>query len=120
MQRAQADGAACLPTPLRMLAVFAHPDDETVCAGGTLAKYASEGAEVHVVSLTKGGAGQIRDARAATRATLTAVREKELQAAGQELGLVETRCLDHPDGGLAQLDPGALLALAAGLLAELR
>lgn len=105
---------------MRLLGVFAHPDDETVCAGGTLAKYGSDGAEVHVVSLTKGGAGQIRDARVATRATLTAVREKELQAAGQELGLVGTRCLDHPDGGLSQIDGQALLELATGLLDEIR
>ncbi len=54
-----------------MLGIFAHPDDETICAGGTLAKYASAGAEVRVISLTKGGAGQIRDASVATRATLT-------------------------------------------------
>lgn len=100
--------------------MFAHPDDETVCAGGTFAKYASEGAEIHVVSLTKGQAGQIRDARVATRATLTAVREKELQAAGQALGLVETRCLDLPDGGLSRIDRRVLIELAAGLLDEIR
>ena len=80
---------ASVRRPLRVLGIFAHPDDETVCAGGTLAKYASAGAEVRVISLTKGGAGQIRDASAATRATLTAVREKELDAAGVELGLTE-------------------------------
>ena len=45
--------------PLRVLGIFAHPDDETLCAGGTLAKYASAGADVRVVSLTKGGAGEI-------------------------------------------------------------
>jgi LmbE family N-acetylglucosaminyl deacetylase len=101
-----------------VLGIFAHPDDETVCAGGTFAKYASAGADVRVVSLTKGGAGQIRDAGAATRATLTAVREKELEAAGIQLGLTETRCLDHADGGLADLDHGALVDLAAGLIAE--
>ena len=48
--------------PLRILGIFAHPDDETLCAGGTFAKYASAGADVRVISLTKGGAGQIRDA----------------------------------------------------------
>ena len=73
--------------PPRVLGVFAHPDDETLCAGGTLAKYASAGADVRVVCLTKGGAGQIRDAGAATRATLTTVREREFHAAGKELGL---------------------------------
>ena len=42
--------------PLRVLGIFAHPDDETICAGGTLAKYASTGADIRVVSLTKGEA----------------------------------------------------------------
>ena len=40
--------------PVRVLGIFAHPDDETICAGGTLAKYASAGAEVRVISLTQG------------------------------------------------------------------
>src|SRR3954468_9974290 len=71
----------------RLLGIFAHPDDETICAGGTFAKYASTGAEIRVISLTKGGAGQIRDAAVATRRTLPAVRERELAAAGIELGL---------------------------------
>lgn len=108
-----------VPRPPRVLAVFAHPDDETLCAGGTLAKYASAGADVRVVSLTKGGAGQIRDAGAATRATLTAAREREFHAAGRELGLTETRCLDYPDGELPGIDHQVLVDLAAGLLDEL-
>jgi len=105
--------------PLRLLGVFAHPDDETVCAGATLAKYASAGAEVRVVSLTKGGAGQIRDASAATRSTLKAVREKELDAAGVELGLTETKCLDYPDGGLHGIDSRTLVRLASELISEI-
>jgi LmbE family N-acetylglucosaminyl deacetylase len=104
--------------PPRLLGIFAHPDDETLCAGGTLAKYASAGADVRVISLTKGEAGQIRDASVATRATLAGVREKELNAAGNELGLIETRCLDHPDGGLSAIDSQALVALTSELLHE--
>ena len=104
--------------PPRLLGVFAHPDDETLCAGGTLAKYADAGADVRVISFTKGGAGQIRDARVATRATLTGVRARELDAAGTALGLAETRCLDHPDGGLAQIDGPSLVRVAAELLCE--
>ena len=103
----------------RVLGIFAHPDDETLCAGGTFAKYASAGAEVRVVSLTRGGAGQIRDANAATRSTLEAVREKELEAAGNELGLTETRCLDHPDGGLSGIDSQVLVRVASELINEL-
>ena len=105
--------------PLRLLGIFAHPDDETLCAGGTFAKYASAGAEVRVVSLTKGGAGQIRDASTATRSTLRAVREKELDAAGTELGLTETRCLDYPDGGLSEIDSQVLVRLVSELLSEI-
>ena len=102
--------------PVRLLGVFAHPDDETLCAGGTLAKYAARGAEVRVISLTKGGAGQIRDAGAATRSSLTSVRERELVAAGKELGLTEARCLDYPDGGLAEVGSQKLVELAAELI----
>jgi LmbE family N-acetylglucosaminyl deacetylase len=104
--------------PPRLLGIFAHPDDETLGAGATLAKYASAGADVRVVSLTKGEAGQIRDAATATRSTLKAVREKELDAAGRELGLTETRCLDHPDGGLSDIDGAALVELASELITE--
>ncbi len=104
--------------PVRVLGIFAHPDDETLCAGGTFAKYASAGADVRVVSLTKGGAGQIRDANAATRSTLTTVREQELAAAGAELGLSGTRCLDHRDGSLSSLDGQLLVAIASELLNE--
>ncbi len=89
-----------------------------MCAGGTFAKYASAGAEIRLVSLTKGGAGQIRDASVATRATLTAVREEELQAAGEALGLMEARCLDYPDGGLSTIDTETLIELASELLTE--
>lgn len=104
---------------LRLLGIFAHPDDETLCAGGTFAKYASGGADVRVVSLTKGGAGQIRDASAATRASLRAVRAEELVAAGEELGLSETRCLDYHDGELSGVDSRVLVRLASELLSEL-
>jgi LmbE family N-acetylglucosaminyl deacetylase len=107
------------PRPLRLLGVFAHPDDETVCAGGTLAKYASTGAEARVISLTRGEAGRIRDASAATRMTLGAVREKELDAAGHELGLIQARCLDYPDGGLSEIDSQILLRVASELLHEI-
>jgi LmbE family N-acetylglucosaminyl deacetylase len=104
---------------LRVLGIFAHPDDETLCAGGTLAKYASAGAEVRVVSLTRGGAGEIRDAGVATRATLRDARERELAAAGSELGLAGTRCLDYPDQGLPDIEPHVLVELVSALLDEL-
>jgi len=90
--------------------VFAHPDDEIFCAGGTIAAAVEAGAEAMVVSATRGEAGQIRDASAATRATLGEVREAELREACRHLGVQHVRCLDHIDGTLAELDRPQLVA----------
>jgi LmbE family N-acetylglucosaminyl deacetylase len=94
--------------PPRILGVFAHPDDETFCAGGTLAKYVASGAEAMVVSATRGDAGQIRDARAATRRTLGQARERELAAACGRLGVQHARCLDYGDGTLKDIEQETL------------
>ena len=84
----------------RLLGLFAHPDDEVFCAGGTMARAAEAGAEVMIVSATRGELGQIRDAAAATRRTLGAVREDELRAAAAELGVQRVQVLAYPDGTL--------------------
>lgn len=102
--------------PPRLLGLFAHPDDEVFCAGGSLARYASQGAEAMVVSATKGEAGQIRDAGPATRRTLGAVRAKELETACSILGVQSARCLDYLDGTLADLPDGALREDVAAII----
>jgi LmbE family N-acetylglucosaminyl deacetylase len=84
----------------RLLAVFAHPDDEVFCAAGTMARAAEAGAEIMIVSATRGEQGQIRDPAAATRRTLAAVRERELRAAAAELGVQRVQVLTYPDGTL--------------------
>lgn len=88
----------------RLLGVFAHPDDETFCAGGAFARYAKDGAEIMVVSATRGQSGQIRDARVATRRTVAAVREAELRRACEQLGVTHVECWDYLDGALAEAD----------------
>lgn len=92
----------------RVLAVFAHPDDEVFCCGGTLAKYVAGGADATILSATRGEAGQIRDASVATRATLGQVREAELRRAATCLGVQRVDLLDHIDGTLRDLDWAAL------------
>jgi LmbE family N-acetylglucosaminyl deacetylase len=99
----------------RLLGVFAHPDDEVFCAGGTMARAAAAGAEVLMVSATRGEQGQIRDPAAATRRTLGAVREGELRAAGAELGVQRVQVLDYADGTLQQ-HRSSLGAAIAGLM----
>jgi LmbE family N-acetylglucosaminyl deacetylase len=105
---------------LRILAVFAHPDDETYCAGGTLARYVAQGAEVMVVSATRGDAGQIRDAHLATRRTLGRVREQELLLACQRLGVQHSLCLDYGDGMLHEADQGELVARVVQIIRTFR
>src|SRR5438093_842905 len=94
---------------LRILGLFAHPDDEVFVAGGTLAKYAAEGAEIMVISSTRGQAGQIRDSRIATRRTLGAVREQELRMSSERLGVQHALCWDYGDGMLQGLGPEHLI-----------
>lgn len=93
------------PAFVRILGVFAHPDDEIFCGGGTYARYAAAGAEVMVISATRGEAGQIRDAAVATRRTLGDVRERELQASCERLGIKQAICWDFGDGRLLNIDP---------------
>src|SRR5215212_9596500 len=105
---------------LRILGVFAHPDDESFCAGGTLAKYAAAGAEIMVVSATRGDAGQIRDARAATRHTLGQVRERELELACERLGIQHAICLDYGDGTLKDVEPEILTRDVARIVRQFK
>ena len=104
----------------RLLGVFAHPDDETFCAGGTFARYAGQGAEIMVVSATRGQAGQIRDAAAGNRQTIAAVREAELRLACERLGITKVRCLDHVDGTLADAGFSALVDEVTEIIREFR
>ena len=99
-----------------VVAVVAHPDDESLIAGGTLALAAAAGAETGVVSLTRGERGPTSDPALATEATLGAVREQELRAAGELLGASWTSCLEWPDGELAWIDQDAAADEVAGVL----
>ena len=106
--------------PKRLLGVFAHPDDESFCAGGTFASSVAHGAEVMVVSATRGEAGQIRSAGTATRRTLARVREQELHLACQRLGIQHARCLDYADGTLKDVDQEVLIKDIVKLLRSFR
>ena len=101
---------------IRILSVFAHPDDETFCMGGTLAKCIASGAEAIIVSFTQGEGGQIRDAETATRNTLGEVRAMELQRACKQLGVQHITCLDYGDGRLKDYDPTTLVEKATEII----
>jgi LmbE family N-acetylglucosaminyl deacetylase len=82
----------------RLLAVVAHPDDESFGIGGTLAKYAAEGVDVHVVIATDGAAGSVAEGFEDKREQLVAIRAEELKAAAPVLG-VTLHQLGYRDSG---------------------
>ena len=84
-----------------LLAIFAHPDDESYSAAGTLATYASQGAEVRLICATKGEAGRISSPALAYRDNLGAVREEELQEACRVMGIHQPHMLGYRDSGMA-------------------
>lgn len=92
-----------------LLGIWAHPDDETVVAGGLLADAARHGLAVHCLHLTRGEAGRCAHGPVAPP-ELGAIREQELAAALARLGVRHKRMLGHPDGRLATVPDGRALA----------
>jgi LmbE family N-acetylglucosaminyl deacetylase len=81
-----------------LLAVLAHPDDESYGPGGTLARYARSGVDVHVAIATDGAAGSIDEKWQGDRSRLAEARAGELEAATRILG-VTLHTLDYRDSG---------------------
>ena len=82
---------------LRLMAVLAHPDDESLGFGGTLAKYAAEGVETFLVTATRGDAGRYRGHPRGHELhpgpdALAAIRERDCAAAAAVLGVRDFRC----------------------------
>ena len=90
--------------PTVVLAVFAHPDDPEVGCGGTLARWARAGAEVHLVIANRGDKGSLDPATDPDR--LAADRADEVARAAAVLGLASVEHLGYPDG---ELDDDAML-----------
>ena len=84
-----------------LLAVLAHPDDESFGMGGTLALYASRGVEVHLVCATRGEVGEVAPELLAGFASIAQLRESELRCAAGVLGLSGVHFLDYRDSGMA-------------------
>lgn len=84
----------------RLLAVLAHPDDETFGMGGTLAYYASKGVEVYLICATRGEAGEATTAQMQEYKTKGELREAELRCAAKALGIKNLFFLDYRDSGM--------------------
>ncbi len=89
-----------------LLAVFAHPDDESLACGGLLAWCAEVGVRVSLLSVTHGEHPQAD--HTGTPAGTPPVRAAELRNAADVLGIGEVTILDHEDGMLPWVDAGRL------------
>jgi len=83
-----------------VLAVYAHPDDADVASGGTLARWAAAGSQVHLLVLTDGGKGTADPA--VEPAKLAALRAVELDEAAAVVGLASHQVLGGTDGELEE------------------
>jgi LmbE family N-acetylglucosaminyl deacetylase len=100
-----------------LLAIFAHPDDETFSAAGLLAAASERGHPVTVLSATRGEAGKSSIPGLDTPERLGAVREEELREAMAVLGVGDVRFLGYRDSGLEDRPPDPL-ALTNAAIAE--
>lgn len=115
----------------RLLGVFAHPDDESFGPGATLARYAAQGVDVHILILTDGAVGSVDPQAASEIEDLVAVRSRELEQAVDALGatlhlfhyrdsgMAGTEANLHPDS-LLQADRGEVTGRVVRLMRELR
>lgn len=104
---------------LRLLAVLAHPDDESFGTGGTLGLYAGRGVQVHLICATRGEVGEIPEGMLGEDQDVAALREAELRCAASHLGLAGVHFLDYRDSGMpGSADNHHPRALAAAPLQE--
>jgi LmbE family N-acetylglucosaminyl deacetylase len=92
----------------RMMAVFAHPDDEGQIAG-TMAKYAARGVEVFLVCATRGELGSVNDSLLQVGGTIAKLREKELRCVCRVLGVERLRFLGFREGSFHTVDSNRVI-----------
>ncbi len=80
-----------------ILVIGAHPDDETMLVGGTLALLSQHGVPIHLVCATRGEGGEVGEPPVCSRDELGAVRDQELRCAAQALGLRSVTLLNYID-----------------------
>ncbi|WP_121253604.1 PIG-L deacetylase family protein [Nocardioides ferulae] len=103
-----------LPASASVLAVVAHPDDESFGLGAVLSAYADRGVRVSVLCLTRGEASTLHG----VEGDLHELRAAELTAAAAELGIDRVSLRDYPDSALADVDLPTLVGEVTDLAAE--
>jgi N-acetyl-1-D-myo-inositol-2-amino-2-deoxy-alpha-D-glucopyranoside deacetylase len=81
--------------------VLAHPDDESFGMGGTIAYYATQGVDIHLICATRGEAGTVDPQFTSRYKSISKLREAELSCAAKVLGLKSVTFLGYRDSGMA-------------------
>ena len=92
----------------RLAFIYAHPDDESFGVAGLARHYADLGADISLITATRGDAGRAGEPPICTREELPVVREAELREAAKILGIAHVRVLDYRDKHLAEAPPGEI------------
>jgi LmbE family N-acetylglucosaminyl deacetylase len=96
---------------LCLLAVFAHPDDESMGMGATLAKYSAEGMDTHLLCASRGERGWFGEPQhQPSLKRLGEIRTQELEEATKILGMKSLKFMDYIDGDLDQAEPAEAIA----------
>lgn len=110
-----------MKTNLRLLAILAHPDDESLGFGGTLAKYAGEGVETFLITATRGERGRYGDAPVSPGLEIVGkTRTQEVLAAAKILNIKQVDFLDYIDGDLDKAPPSEAIEKIAKLIREIK
>ena len=110
-----------MDTPFKLMAILAHPDDESLGTGGLLAKYAAEGVETYLITATRGERGWPDDPMDNPGLeALGRLREAELRCAAECLGVREVSLLDYIDGDLDQASPAEAIAKIVPIIRRVR
>lgn len=93
---------------MKLLYIFPHPDDESFGPAGAINQQVRDGNEVHLLTLTKGGATQVRHKLGLSIEEMGEIRYQEMLKVKRTLNLSGLTILDYPDSGLKELDPRVL------------
>ncbi|HUO85708.1 MAG TPA: PIG-L family deacetylase [Thermoanaerobaculia bacterium] len=105
---------------MKILYIFPHPDDESFGPALAISRQKREGHQVHLLTLTRGGATRQREKLGLSVEEMGSIRFEEMRRMAEVVGLDSLEVLDFPDGGLAQLNPLKLERVLGDHLRDLR
>lgn len=106
---------------LTLLAIFPHPDDESLGMGAALARYGAEGVATHLLCTTRGERGWSGpEEENPGLEALGRIREGELRCAAEQLRLTEVSLLDYIDGEVDQAQPARIIPAIVAHIRRIR